>query len=177
MKIVKFLVKIVVLSLLLASCNVSSQARYAHLNKVPRNEMIISNNVQINKINNQFNNLGLFDIDKIKFDSISQIPSNTLMQNGISNNKINKVTENKLIKNNLLFSTKITAKHSYSQIQELNNSTSINWIISLILQVLVLALLLTILGYILPVKVFNWVLSILLILFLIYLIFYLLRWL
>lgn len=177
MKLFKFLVKIIVLSLLIVSCNVSSQARYAHLNKVPRDEMVISNNVQINKINNQFNNLGLFDLEKSNFDSISQINSTTLVQNGILNNQKNKVSENKLTKNDLVFPAKISAKHSYSQAQELNSSLSLNWIISLIFQVLILALVLTLLGFILPTKVFNWVLSILLILFVIYLIFYLLRWL
>ncbi len=177
MKVFKFLVKIIVLSLLIVSCNVSSQARYAHLNKVPRNEMVSSDNVQINKINNQFNNLGLFDLDKSNFDSISQINSTTLVQNSILNNKKNKVSENKLTKNDFVFPAKISAKHTYSQAQEMSSSSSLNWIVTLLLEVLVLALVLTLLGFLLPTKVFNWVLSILLILFVIYLIFYLIRWL
>jgi len=174
----KFSILIILLSLLLASCNISWQAQYEYLNKVPRNEAVASNNSEINKINNEVNELALVELGKSQFDSISKINSFIFTQNSIFTNKLNNITESsKLLKNNVIIPTKILAKHTYSQAQEMRNSSSLNWIISLLLQVLVLALLLTLLGYLLPTNVFNWVLSILLVLFVIYLIFYLIRWL
>ena len=177
MKSFKFSILIVLLSLLLMSCNVSWHAQYEFLNKVPRNEAITSNNSEITKINNEVNKLAFVEVDKSQFDSISKINSFISKQNSIFTNKLNKVAESQLPKRDVIISTKISAKHTYSPAQEMSSSSSLNWIITLLLEVLVLALILTLLGFLLPTKVFNWFLSILLILFVIYLIFYLVRWL
>ncbi|HOH94174.1 MAG TPA: hypothetical protein PLL70_05895 [Bacteroidales bacterium] len=178
MKSFKFSILIIVLSLLLVSCNVSWHAQYDFLNKVPRNDAVISNNGEINKINNEVNEIALVDLDKSQFDSINKINSFIVKPNSIFTNKINKIAEStKLLKSNVIIPTKISAKHTYSQVQEMSSSSSLNWIITLLLEVLVLALILTLLGYLLPTNVFNWVLTILLILFIIYLIFYLIHWL
>ncbi|MDI6833438.1 MAG: hypothetical protein QMD02_06310 [Bacteroidales bacterium] len=178
MKSFKFSILFILLSLLLASCNVSWHAQYEYLNKVPRNEAVAINNSEINKINNVVNELALVELGKSQFDSVKKINSFVFTQNSIFTNKLNNVTESsKLFKSNVIIPTKISAKHTYSQVQEMSSSSSLNWIISLLLQVLVLALLLTLLGYLLPTNVFNWVLSILLVLFVIYLIFYLIHWL
>lgn len=178
MKSTKFSILIILLSLLLTSCNVSWHAQYEYLNKVPRNEAVAINNSEINKINNEVNELALVELDKNQFDSVNKINSFVFTQNSIFTNKLNNVTESsKLLKSNVIIPTKISAKHTYSQAQEMSSSSSLNWIVRLLLQVLVLALLLTLLGYLLPTNVFNWVLSILLVLFVIYLIFYLIRWL
>lgn len=177
MKSFKFSILIFVLSLLLVSCNVSWHAQYDFLNKVPRNDAVISNNGEINKINNEVNEIALVDLDKSQFDSINKINSFIVKPNSIFTNKISKVAESQLIKKDVIIPTKISAKHTYSQVQEMSSSSSLNWIITLLLEVLVLALILTLLGYLLPTNVFNWVLTILLILFIIYLIFYLIHWL
>lgn len=178
MKSTKFSILIILLSLLLTSCNVSWHAQYEYLNKVPRNESVAINNSEINKINNEVNELALVELGESQFDSVKKINSFVFTQNSIFTNKLNNVTESsKLLKSNVIIPTKISAKHTYSQAQEMSSSSSLNWIVRLLLQVLVLALLLTLLGYLLPTNVFNWVLSILLVLFVIYLIFYLIRWL
>jgi len=160
------------------SCNVSWHAQYEFLNKVPRNEAITSNNSEITKINNEVNKLEFVEVDKSQFDSISKINSFIFKQNSIFTNKINKIAEStKLLKGNVIIPTKISAKHTYSQAQEMSSSSSLNWVFTLLLEALLLALILTLLGYLLPTIIFNWVLTLLLILFIIYLIFYLIHWL
>ena len=75
MKSFIFSILIFLLSLLLVSCNVSWHAQYDFLNKVPRNDAVISNNGEINKINNEVNVIALVDLDKSQFDSINKINS------------------------------------------------------------------------------------------------------
>jgi cation transport ATPase len=159
------------------SCNVSWHAQYEFLNKVPRNEAITSNNSEITKINNEVNKLAFVEVDKSQFDSISKINSFISKQNSIFTNKLNKVAESQLIKRDVIIPTKISAKHTYSQAQEMSSRSSLNWVFTLLLEALLLALILTLLGYLLPTIIFNWVLTLLLIFFVIYVIFYLVHWL
>ncbi|HNT70049.1 MAG TPA: hypothetical protein PKI83_00115, partial [Bacteroidales bacterium] len=103
MKSFKFSILIIVLSLLLVSCNVSWHAQYDFLNKVPRNDAVISNNGEINKINNEVNEIALVDLDKSQFDSINKINSFIVKPNSIFSNKINKIAEStKLLKSNVI---------------------------------------------------------------------------